>query len=99
MVALKCTGCFNVQILGESVAVVADARKDRSSRNVLRYDDLKKVTQLSKKKDHFIFSVESTGAMKSNELVVEACRIIQDKSTNLMNLFLDELRKILPEKI
>jgi hypothetical protein len=69
------------------------------SRNVLRFDDLKKVTQLSKKKDHFIFSVESTGAIQSHELVTEACRIIQDKSTNLMNMFVDELRKIIPEKV
>jgi DNA-directed RNA polymerase I and III subunit RPAC1 len=66
---------------------------------VLRFEDLKRVTQLSKKKDHFIFSVESTGAMKSHELVIEACRVIQNKSTSLMNKFVDELRKIMPEKV
>lgn len=86
-------------ILGDDVAYVADARKDLSSRNVLRFDNLKNSTILSKKKDHFIFSVESTGAMQSHELVIEACKVIQDKSTNLMNLFLEELRKLMPEKI
>jgi DNA-directed RNA polymerase I and III subunit RPAC1 len=86
-------------LLDEDVAVVADPRKDLCSRNVLRFDDLKGSVVLSKKKDHFIFNVESTGAMESHELVVEACRVIQDKSTNLMNLFLEELRKISPEKV
>jgi DNA-directed RNA polymerase alpha subunit len=81
------------------VAYVVDARKDFCSRNVLRFEDLKHSTILSKKKDHFIFSVESTGAMESHELVIEACRVIQDKSKNLMNLFLEELRKIMPENI
>ncbi|KHJ87303.1 RNA polymerase Rpb3/Rpb11 dimerization domain protein [Oesophagostomum dentatum] len=60
---------------GEKIAVVADARRDTCSRNVFRHDDLASVVKLGRKKNHFIFSVESTGALKSAELVVEACKI------------------------
>ncbi|PIO67901.1 DNA-directed RNA polymerase, alpha subunit, domain protein, partial [Teladorsagia circumcincta] len=60
---------------GEKFAVVADARRDTCSRNVFRHDDLAPLVELGRKKDHFIFSVESTGALKSSELVVEACKI------------------------
>ncbi|EYC17975.1 hypothetical protein Y032_0029g1985 [Ancylostoma ceylanicum] len=59
---------------GEKIAVVADARRDTCSRNVFRHDDLASVVELGRKKNHFIFSVESTGALKSAELVVEACK-------------------------
>uniref|UniRef100_A0A0K0DP33 RPOLD domain-containing protein n=1 Tax=Angiostrongylus cantonensis TaxID=6313 RepID=A0A0K0DP33_ANGCA len=64
---------------GEKVAVVADARRDTCSRNVFRHSDLASVVELGKKKDHFIFSVESTGALKSAELLVEACKVMEEK--------------------
>ncbi|KAK6054331.1 RNA polymerase Rpb3/Rpb11 dimerization domain protein [Cooperia oncophora] len=50
---------------GEKFAVVADARRDTCSRNVFRHDDLAPLVELGRKKDYFIFSVESTGALKS----------------------------------
>ncbi|VDM56708.1 unnamed protein product [Angiostrongylus costaricensis] len=56
-----------------------DARRDTCSRNVFRHSDLASVVELGKKKDHFIFSVESTGALKSAELVVEACKVMEEK--------------------
>ncbi|KAF1753604.1 hypothetical protein GCK72_020161 [Caenorhabditis remanei] len=65
------------------VAVVKDARKDTCSRNVFRHEDLAKVVQLGKNKQHFIFSVESTGALKSSELVVEACKVMETKCRSL----------------
>uniref|UniRef100_A0A8R1DYF5 DNA-directed RNA polymerases I and III subunit RPAC1 n=1 Tax=Caenorhabditis japonica TaxID=281687 RepID=A0A8R1DYF5_CAEJA len=65
------------------IAVVKDARKDTCSRNVFRHEDLAKVVQLGKNKQHFIFSVESTGALKSSELVVEACKVMEIKCRSL----------------
>ncbi|CCD68663.1 DNA-directed RNA polymerases I and III subunit RPAC1 [Caenorhabditis elegans] len=65
------------------IAVVKDARKDTCSRNVFRHEDLSKVVQLGKNKQHFIFSVESTGALKSSELVVEACKVMEIKCRSL----------------
>ncbi|EYC17973.1 hypothetical protein Y032_0029g1985 [Ancylostoma ceylanicum] len=68
---------------GEKIAVVADARRDTCSRNVFRHDDLASVVELGRKKNHFIFSVESTGALKSAELVVEACKVMEEKCSSL----------------
>lgn len=39
---------------GRRIAVVNDARYDTSSRNVLRYEDLKDTVIMSKIRDHFI---------------------------------------------
>ncbi|CAI5453710.1 unnamed protein product [Caenorhabditis angaria] len=67
----------------KKIAVVKDARKDTCSRNVFRHEDLAKVVQLGRNKQHFIFSVESTGALRSNDLVVEACKVMQLKCRSL----------------
>lgn len=71
---------------GEKIAVVADARRDTCSRNIFRHSDLAPLVELGRKKNHFIFSVESTGALKSAELVVEACKVMEEKCRNLHNL-------------
>lgn len=68
---------------GEKIAVVADARRDTCSRNVFRHSDLAPLVELGRKKNHFIFSVESTGALKSAELVVEACKVMEEKCRSL----------------
>ncbi|PAV71860.1 hypothetical protein WR25_12479 [Diploscapter pachys] len=68
---------------GEDYAVVKDARRDTCSRNVLRHEDLAPLVELGKVKDHFIFSVESTGALTSSELVIEACKVMQEKCKSL----------------
>ncbi len=44
-------------------------RLDSCSRNVYRYEDLKDSVVLEKIKDHYIFTVESVGAIKPHELV------------------------------
>nr|CDJ82034.1 DNA-directed RNA polymerase domain containing protein [Haemonchus contortus] len=68
---------------GEQFAVVADARRDTCSRNIFRHDDLAPLVDLGRRKDYFIFSVESTGALKSAELVVEACKVMEEKCRTL----------------
>uniref|UniRef100_A0A1I7T916 DNA-directed RNA polymerases I and III subunit RPAC1 n=1 Tax=Caenorhabditis tropicalis TaxID=1561998 RepID=A0A1I7T916_9PELO len=67
----------------KKIAVVKNARMDTCSRNVFRHEDLAQVVQLGKNKQHFIFSVESTGALKSSELVVEACKVMESKCRSL----------------
>jgi len=44
-------------------------RNDSCSRNVYRHDDLKEKVVLEKVKDHFIFNIESTGAIQPTDLV------------------------------
>ncbi|CAD5232045.1 unnamed protein product [Bursaphelenchus xylophilus] len=98
--ALRLQSCFSKGVIelvekkGKTLAKVVDARKDTCSRNVFRYDDLKDLVELTKKKDHFIFSVESTGALKSRELVKEACKVLREKARNLHTILDQKLNSI-----
>jgi len=64
---------------GVKRAYVANARKDTGMREVFRHDDLKNKVKLEKVRDHFIFLVESTGALPPNVLVEEAIKIMHAK--------------------
>uniref|UniRef100_A0A1I8EBV0 Dolichyl-phosphate beta-glucosyltransferase n=1 Tax=Wuchereria bancrofti TaxID=6293 RepID=A0A1I8EBV0_WUCBA len=83
-----------IEIDADGVAIVKDARSDTCSRNILRHEDLAEYIELSRIKDHFIFSVESTGALKSAELVVEACKVMEEKCRTLQSLFQKRLKEI-----
>jgi len=69
----------------QKVAVVKNARYDGCSRNVYRYDDLKDVVSMNKISDHFIFTVESTGALLPENLVLQAIDILADKCDTFLN--------------
>ena len=60
-------------------------RYDACSRNVFRYDDLKDAVDMNKISDHFIFTVESTGALLPENLVVQAIDILADKCDTFLN--------------
>uniref|UniRef100_A0A2R5LKD1 DNA-directed RNA polymerases I and III subunit RPAC1 n=1 Tax=Ornithodoros turicata TaxID=34597 RepID=A0A2R5LKD1_9ACAR len=75
---------------GRKVAKVANARVDTCSRNVFRFEDLKDAVELTRVKDHFIFSVESTGALPPNVLVTEAIKVLMGKC----QLFLGEIEQV-----
>uniref|UniRef100_A0A8C7SW65 DNA-directed RNA polymerases I and III subunit RPAC1 n=1 Tax=Oncorhynchus mykiss TaxID=8022 RepID=A0A8C7SW65_ONCMY len=49
------------------------------SREVLRHDDLKNAVKLARVRDHFIFSVESTGILAPDVLVTEAIKVLMTK--------------------
>jgi len=70
---------------GRKKAVVVDSRNDMCSRNIFRHEDLKDAVTLEKRKDHFIFNVESTGAVKSTDLVVMALDILIEKCDFFIN--------------
>ncbi|MFH4983809.1 hypothetical protein AB6A40_010518 [Gnathostoma spinigerum] len=85
---------FSKGVIGigkDGVAFVKDARSDACSRNILRHEELAKDIELSRRKDHFIFSVESTGALKSSELVTEACKVMEEKCHRLKEALLSKL--------
>uniref|UniRef100_A0A915Q6A0 Dolichyl-phosphate beta-glucosyltransferase n=1 Tax=Setaria digitata TaxID=48799 RepID=A0A915Q6A0_9BILA len=83
-----------IEINADGVAVVRDARSDTCSRNVLRHEDLAEHIELSRMKDHFIFSVESTGAIRSAELLVEACKVLEEKCQTLRTLLRKRLKEV-----
>lgn len=72
--------CFSPGVIGlktkdgKKVAYVKDSRYDASSRNVFRYEDLHDAVIMSKIRDHFIFSIESVGAVPPDMLFLESVR-------------------------
>jgi len=89
--AVRLQKCFSPGVVqlwptedGKKKAVVVNARNDSCSRNVYRYDDLKDCVTLSKVKDHFIFTVESVGAMPPQDLFAQACDVLISKCDNFL---------------
>lgn len=64
---------------GVKKAVVADPMKDTVSRECLRHDEFKDKVKLGRYRDHFIFSVESTGQAPSDELFIDSLRLLKEK--------------------
>ncbi|XP_795508.4 DNA-directed RNA polymerases I and III subunit RPAC1 [Strongylocentrotus purpuratus] len=83
--AKKLQQCFSSGVIdvekrnGVPVAVVACPRRDTCGREVFSHDDLKDCVKLNRIRDHFIFSVESTGALRPEVLVSEAINILKSK--------------------
>lgn len=68
---------------GEFKAVVADPMKDTVSRECLRHDEFKGKVQLGRRRDHFIFQIESTGQWDSDELFMESIKHLKNKCKKL----------------
>nr|CAD7400088.1 unnamed protein product [Timema cristinae] len=87
--------CFSPGVIGveekhgKKRAKVLDARYDTCSRNVYRYDDLRDSVKMTRVKDHFIFTIESVGALPPDVLFLEAVKVLKNKC----RMFLDELNK------
>ncbi|KAG8537092.1 hypothetical protein GDO81_025093 [Engystomops pustulosus] len=85
--------CFSSGVIaldnvnGKKVARVQDARMDTCSREIFRHDDLKSLVKMGRVRDHFIFSVESTGILPPDTLLQEAIKVLMGKCRR----FLDEL--------
>ncbi|PVU95899.1 hypothetical protein BB559_002566 [Furculomyces boomerangus] len=68
---------------GKLKAVVANPRNDTVSREVLRHEQFVNKVKLERIRDHFIFNIESTGAISPPELLHMAIEILASKSQNL----------------
>lgn len=64
---------------GEKKAVVRDAMKDTVSRECLRHAEFQGKVKLGRVRDHFIFSIESTGQWDSDELFLESVKVLKSK--------------------
>lgn len=76
---------------GEVKAVVKDAMRDTVSRECLRHEEFEGKVKLGRRKDHFIFSVESTGQVESEELFLESVKALRRKCEKFLR-GVDELR-------
>ncbi|KAK0047233.1 DNA-directed RNA polymerases I and III subunit RPAC1 [Biomphalaria pfeifferi] len=99
--AEKLQKCFSPGVIeleesedGRQIARVANPRLDSCSRNVFRHDDLKDGVKLQKVRDHFIFSVESTGILPADVLVSESIKVLIGKCQK----FLQELDDVTKTK-
>lgn len=74
-----------IEINKDGEAYVKDARKDTVSREVLRYEEFNDKVKLGRRRDHFIFNVESTGAMRPEEIFLKSVQILKNKANKLRN--------------
>ncbi|ODV94310.1 hypothetical protein PACTADRAFT_45101 [Pachysolen tannophilus NRRL Y-2460] len=81
----KCfpSGVIDINSRGE--AYVKDARKDTVSREVLRHKEFEGKVSLGRRRDYFIFNVESTGAMSPEEIFFKSVRVLKNKAEYLRN--------------
>ncbi|KAJ2099405.1 DNA-directed RNA polymerase core subunit rpc40, partial [Coemansia sp. S100] len=63
---------------GVKKAKVVNARKDTVSREVLRHKEFEGKVRLTRVRDHFIFNVESTGAIPPETLVSRALDVLME---------------------
>lgn len=86
--ARRLAGCFPAGVLRldeAGCAQVADQRPDVGSREWMRHEDLKDTVQVALRPDHFIFQVESTGALSAAQLVREAFKLLIVKCDVFLN--------------
>lgn len=88
--ALLLQKCFSPGVIGideNERAYVKDARYDTCSRNVYRYPQLADSVEMSRIRDHYIFNIESVGALKPDVIFIEAVKVLKKKCRK----FLDEI--------
>ncbi|KAK9894802.1 hypothetical protein P389DRAFT_153560 [Cystobasidium minutum MCA 4210] len=64
---------------GQASARVANARKDTLSREVLRHQEFSDSVELGRKRDHYIFNVESAGQYRAADLIPAALEVLLSK--------------------
>ncbi|CCF55987.1 hypothetical protein KAFR_0A05520 [Kazachstania africana CBS 2517] len=80
--------CFPAGVIGikeNGDAYVQDSRKDTVSREVYRHEEFNGKVKLGRIRDHFVFNVESTGAMTPEEIFFKSVRILKNKAEYLKN--------------
>ncbi|CAF0854640.1 unnamed protein product [Brachionus calyciflorus] len=92
--AEKLKSCFSPGVIkivedkkkeGRTKAVVDNPRLDTCSRQVYMFDEFKGLVEINKIRDHFLFSIESTGAVTCENLMKESINILMMKTQNLLN--------------
>ncbi|KAF4124164.1 hypothetical protein GMORB2_5880 [Geosmithia morbida] len=77
---------------GELKAVVADPMRDTVSRECLRHEEFEGKVKLGRRRDHFIFSVESAGQWDSDDLFLESVKHLKLKCKKLEQQVINMVR-------
>jgi DNA-directed RNA polymerases I and III subunit RPAC1 len=81
-------GVFDIEDMGGvATAVVKNPRKCTMCRNCIREPVWDDRLQLGRKNDHFIFSIESVGMIKPEELLPEALNVLVEKCNVALESF------------
>ncbi|MQL71918.1 hypothetical protein Taro_004250 [Colocasia esculenta] len=70
---------------GKKKAVVANPRACTLCRECIRGEGWEELVAVRRVKDHFIFRIESTGALPPEDLFTEAVKILEDKCDRLIS--------------
>ena len=77
---------------GEAKAVVADPMRDTVSRECLRHEEFKGKVKLGRRRDHFIYLVESTGQWESDAIFLEAVAHLKKRAQDLEKQVINMVR-------
>lgn len=78
---------FDIEdVAGVPTAVVARPRDCTMCRECIRHEGWNERVQLRRKADHFLFSVESTGCLSPEDIVVEAIGVLKDKAQKFQGI-------------
>lgn len=75
------TGVFDIE---DGEAVVKRPRECTVCRECIREEPLRSHVELTRKRDEFLFSVESTGVLPAAELVEEGLKVLQQKCDGVL---------------
>ena len=78
--------CFTPGVIGlktDGQPEVVDPRRDTVSREVLRHPEFDGKVRLGRKQGHFIFNIESVGAMGPAEIFLKSVAALREKATVL----------------
>lgn len=81
---VKCFPPGVIEVDSDNRPYVADARRDTVSREVLRHPEFADKVKLGRVRDHFIFNVQSTGAMEPDEIFVKSVSHLRNKAKELL---------------
>lgn len=87
---------MNVFDIEDGCARVAQPRACTMCRECIREPEWNERVELTRKRDHFIFSVESTGALAGGTLVCEALSILSGKCRDVENALEEALKRRKP---
>jgi len=83
------SACFDIEESGK--AVVRRPGQCTMCRECIRHGDWGEKIRLSRVRDHFIFSIESTGAIAPEDLFMRALQVLVDKCGNVVDRLTESL--------
>jgi DNA-directed RNA polymerases I and III subunit RPAC1 len=89
---------FDIEDMVAGCARVARPRACTMCRECIREPEWNDVVELTRKRDHFIFSVESTGALPGGVLVTEALSILSEKCKDVEAALEEAIKRRTPTR-